>query len=435
MMTMPPDNQEPEDDELVLTPGGRRPRRQVHPVRTGEAVTVGASGTAGIVPARQRTLREGSRSLRADLALTPGGYRARGLVHRVEADHVLQVAESNFRLLHQKSRAVIEIPRGTARPGEIPGFGSGWIAYAAWTNTTGVPISSFQTAWRVPPAPATQSGQTIFLFNGIDPSDSSAAILQPVLQWGASAAGGGPYWSVASWYVLGSGEAFHTDLVQVNAGDELLGVMQLTDQATGGFSYASEFQGIPGTTLPVQDVAELVWCNETLEAYDITACSDYPDTDLTAMRNISLATGGTVPPLSWAPVDQVTDCGQHAVVASNSATAGEVDLYYRQPRSWLDLGTFAKSVQILVGVTNDGGGLVILPSGQIIHVPPHNPVFQQIAAGLMDVGRGFAVQDAVRGTSVRVLGEAIDKAGLELMAKGLEDAQQAVRKAIEQAPR
>ena len=433
-MTTPPDNQKHDDDELVLTPGGRRPRRQVHPVRTGEAVTVGVSGTAEITPARQRILREGSRSTRSDLVLTPGGYRAPGLVHRVEADHVLQVAEGNFRLVHQKSKAIIEISRGTARPGDVPGFGSGWIAYAAWANSTGVPISSFQTAWRVPPAPATQSDQKIFLFNGIDPSDPSAAILQPVLQWGASAAGGGPYWSVASWYVLGSGEAFHTDLVQVSVGDELLGVMQLTGQAAGGFSYVSEFQGIPGTTLPVQDVAELVWCNETLEAYDITACSDYPDTDLTAMRNISLATARTVPPLSWTPVNQVTDCGQHAVVASNSATAGEVDLYYQQPRSRLDLEALAKSVQVLIGVTNDGGGIVILPNGQIIHMPPHNPVFQQIAAGLMDVGRGFAVQDAVRGTSVRVFGEAIDKAALELMAKGLEDAHQAVKKAIDQTP-
>jgi hypothetical protein len=373
--------------------------------------------------------------MREDLVLTPGGYRTRELVHRLEPDHVLQVAEGAIRLLHQKSKAVIEIPRTAARPGEVPGFGSGWIAYASWTNTTGVPISSFQTAWRVPPAPASQSGQTIFLFNGIDPSDPSAAILQPVLQWGVSAAGGGPYWSVASWYVLGSGEAFHTDLVKVNVGDELLGVMTLTGQGAGGFSYTSEFQGIPGTSLPVQDVAELVWCNQTLEAYDITACSDYPDTDLTAMRNISLSTGGSSPPLSWAPVNGVTDCGQHVVVVSNSATAGEVDLYYQEPVSRFDLSALAKSVQVLIGVANDGGGIVILPNGQIIHVPPHNPVFQQIAAGLMDVGRGFAVQDAVRGTSVRVLGQTIDTASLELIAKGLEDAHQAVRKAIEQAPR
>ena len=373
--------------------------------------------------------------MRGDLVLTPGGYRTRELVHRLEPEQALQVAEGTIRLLHQKSKAVIEIPRIAARPGDVPGFGSGWVAYASWTNTTGVPVSSFKTTWRVPPAPATQSDQTIFLFNGIDPSNPSAAILQPVLQWGGSAAGGGPYWSVASWYVLGSGEAFHTDLVKVNVGDELLGVMTLTGQTAGGFSYVSEFQGIPGTSLPVQDVAELVWCNETLEAYNITACSDYPDTDLTALRSISLTTGGTSPPLSWTPVNQVTDCGQHAVVVSNSATAGEVDLYYQEPRSGFDLSDLAKSVQILIGVTNDGGGIVILPSGQIIRVPPHNPVFQEVAAGLMDVGRGFAVQDAVRGTSVRVLGQAIDTASLELIAKGLEDAHEAVKKAIDQAPR
>ena len=46
--------------------------------------------------------------------------------------------------------------------------------------------------------------------------------LVPALQWGPSAAGGGEYWSVASWYVGGtSGASFTASLVPVNAGDEL----------------------------------------------------------------------------------------------------------------------------------------------------------------------------------------------------------------------
>ena len=44
--------------------------------------------------------------------------------------------------------------------------------------------------------------RTIFLFNGIQ---NSTSIYQPVLQWGPSAAGGGNFWTVASWYVDGAG--------------------------------------------------------------------------------------------------------------------------------------------------------------------------------------------------------------------------------------
>jgi hypothetical protein len=63
--------------------------------------------------------------------------------------------------------------------------------------------------WTVPPAPATQSGQTIYLFNGMQ--DSVPMILQPVLQWGALQVGGGNSWTVASWYGADiAGSAFYT---------------------------------------------------------------------------------------------------------------------------------------------------------------------------------------------------------------------------------
>jgi len=371
--------------------------------------------------------------MRSDLVLTPGGYRHRSLVHRLEPNQAVQIVDGRARLLHQTTRAITELPIVTLQPGDVPGFGTGWITYGTWTNTTGTPISSFATRWRVPPPPKTQSSQTIFLFNGIDPANPSDAILQPVLQWGPSHAGGGSYWAVASWYVLGSGPAFYTNLVPVNPGDEVVGVMTLTAQAAGKFSYTAEFQGIAGTSLPVQSVNELVWCNETLEAYGISACSDYPDTDLTPMRGITLKTGTTIPGVNWTPVDQVIDCGQHALVPVNSGDGGEVDLYYRQPTAQFNWGNLAQFVQILFGVTNDGGGVVILPNGRIIRIPPRSPeiaLFRQIAEGLAEVGRGFAISEDVSGSADRMLANSLGTASLQLMAGGLKGASEAVMKAL-----
>ena len=100
---------------------------------------------------------------------------------------------------------------------------------AEWTNTTGHPISYFSTKWIVPPAPATDNGQLVYLFNGIQQTSSGPFILQPVLQWGVSPAGGGSYWSITNWYVNGMGGiALKGNLVQVNSGDVLRGVMTLT---------------------------------------------------------------------------------------------------------------------------------------------------------------------------------------------------------------
>ena len=227
--------------------------------------------------------------MRSDLVLTPGGYRHRSLVHRVERNQGVHITEGKARLTDLTTRTIINYPEVTIKPGDIPGFGSAWVAYAYWANTSGQPITSFRTTWQVPEPPSTDSNQIIYLFSGIDPSDPSTGILQPVLQWGRSEAGGGPYWSVASWYVAGASagsNAYYTTPVQVNPGDTLVGAMTLTNQSGGTFDYNCEFEGISGTSLPALNHPELVWCNETLEVYNVAQCSDFPN-------NPNGFTGGT----------------------------------------------------------------------------------------------------------------------------------------------
>jgi hypothetical protein len=330
--------------ETVITPGGPRSRDVVHHVQPGEAVEADATGERHIIDA----LRQTGRYAPHDMVYTPGGPRAASQVHLVEPDSTLDVSDGRLRKLEVSGQVVTDFgefitrPRITRQalrqqslePEPVPALGSGWITYASWTNSTGNPITSFSTTWTVPPDPATQSGQLIYLFNGIEDA-GFGWILQPVLQWGAGPAGGGNYWSIASWYVDGpGGSAFHSNLIRVNSGDTLTGLMTLTGQASGMFSYNCQFQGIANSGYAVNNISELVWCNETLEAYQITKCSDYPDTLNTAFRNISIQTGASTPTVTWTPTDLVTDCGQNAVVVSNSATAGEVDLYYRRSGDW-----------------------------------------------------------------------------------------------------
>jgi hypothetical protein len=272
--------------------------------------------------------------------LTPGGLRLRSRVHKIDEGTVLDGANDRLRALDvsggiladfgtlaRKDGAEPLMPGNVVHPpGRLPAMGSGWITNANWTNRTGAPLSSFATTWVVPQAPSTQSGQTVFLFNGVQ---NSTNIYQPVLQWGASAAGGGNYWAVASWYVDGqSGPTFHSNLVNVNSGDLLVGIITLTQQSGSNFSYNCQFRGIANTALPIQNVQELTWLFETLECYGITKCTDYPAAHETDMKSIDVMTGGTRPSVAWTPANAVTDCGQHTIVVSNSASTGEVDLFY-----------------------------------------------------------------------------------------------------------
>jgi hypothetical protein len=208
----------------------------------------------------------------------------------------------------------------------------GWVAFTSWSNNSGQPVSSFSTTWTVPPAPAIAGNQTIFLFNGIQ---NSTMIYQPVLQWGSSAAGGGQYWAIASWYADGqNGHVFHSDLVQVNVGTSLTGVMTLVrsyQSPTGGrlFDYHCTFTGYTHTVLDIQGVEELTWLCETLEAYGITDCSQFPYTNSTSFTAINLQTGTATPNLAWAANTPHAECGELAAVVSNAAAGGEVDIWYK----------------------------------------------------------------------------------------------------------
>jgi len=275
-----------------------------------------------------------------DLVVTPGGYRHTSHVHAIGPGHRLDLARGTIQQMDARGHLVhdfgpLQIKSGgkPLMPGNVSrhptlaaGLGEGWIAYAGWTNDTGHPVTLFSTMWKVPPAPKTNHNQVIFLFSGIQ---NSTNIYQPVLQWGPSAAGGGPYWAVASWYVDGQqGPAFHTNLVQVEPGTVLTGVMTLSGQNNNLFSYDCVFKGIADTSLPVSNIQQLTWNIETLEAYGLQQCSDYPDISSVAFYAIDLQTSAGRPVLSWTPENAITDCKQHVDIVSNANPDGEVDIYF-----------------------------------------------------------------------------------------------------------
>src|SRR5664279_10464 len=213
------------DDALVATPGGWRPGSQVHPVEPGAVI----DGSDGVV---------------RKLGPNGGVLAEYGEQPRGRAGHPLMPLHANT--------------LRTSLEGEPPGLAEGWITYADWTNSTGSPITQFTTIWEVPPDPETHSGQLLYLFNGMQNSDH---IYQPVLQWGTSRAGGGNFWSVATWYVgPPGGDAIHSEqAIRVNPGDALIGVMTLADQGPAGFSYGAGFFGIANSGYALQNVPELTY--------------------------------------------------------------------------------------------------------------------------------------------------------------------------------
>ncbi|KAJ7167019.1 hypothetical protein C8R46DRAFT_1272211 [Mycena filopes] len=278
----------------------------------------------------------------ADPVLVPGGYRANSEnIHEIPAGGSLARVGSETRILAANGSIVHVAPVGTAptKPkcksqwrSLTSRFVSGWVAFAFWHNTAGSPISSFATTWEVPPVPATNNGQTVFLFNGIEPS-AEDAILQPVLQYGPSGAGGGAFWAVASWLrYVGPLNTFHTTLVPVSAGTTLTGVMSLTNSNTNAssatFDYTSEFTNVPGTLLTITGIPELTAPVETLEAYSITAGTDYP-VGATRFANVTLrVASGVVPDVAWSLRNEDAADGVDVSVEVDGATDARVLITY-----------------------------------------------------------------------------------------------------------
>ena len=208
-----------------------------------------------------------------ELVITPGGLRPNSKVHMIKPGHKLIVKNNHIQELDSSGKFVDELGEVSRRPGDKPlvseqaaDLGSGWITRAYWDNNTGGSFSNYRTNWFVPPPPSTQSGQVIFVFNALlNPS----SILQPILQWGSAGGGGGNYWSVASWYVLSSGDAHHSPFARVNPGQNLDGVISLTSQTS--LDYNCQFQGIAQTSFNAPALNEnFTRATVALEAYGIT---------------------------------------------------------------------------------------------------------------------------------------------------------------------
>lgn len=272
-------------------------------------------------------VKRGEREVPLDFVLTPGGFRPQATAHHVPAGHHLRRRGDKVQIVHRQSRRIISRVSVAALEEPIPDIGTGWITYAWWLNDSGSPISQLSTKWSVPPAPEVQVGQTVFLFNALEDAQNDT-LVQPVLQWGISHAGGGPYWAIGNWYIDAAGHAYFSDLVQVQPGDLLTGVISLTDQNNNAFSYRSSFQGHPQINLDISGISELVWASQTLEAYRVAGRRDYPGAPVTSMSSIFVAAGGANPPVDWQIKNVINICGEYSSVINAANPGGQVDIDY-----------------------------------------------------------------------------------------------------------
>lgn len=335
-----------------------------------------------------------------DTVSTPDGPRLRSQVHIIKrGDHVALVGNHykeinpvtgevvfDFGEAHHTPASSGTLSGTTAgtvferRPvGGVPGpgyGGNGWLTEQNWTSPTGQ-IYAIATDWVVPTAPVATygAGQTLYIWYGIQET-SGVDIIQPVLQYGYSAAGGGNGWYIDNWFVFdGLPEGVGEDLVQVQPGAQLVGDVYVSSVNGGGsYNYTSTFIGFPQTTAYADNQPAQPTAVETLEVSNLPNASYFPTDVNVRMTEISGSTvenGGNFTTNfvydTYVPNGPTTNIEQ-AVLVNNASgsTQGEVDIYFHaysplyNPQWSNCLNSFswtaiAGATSYQVGVTGTGG--------------------------------------------------------------------------------
>ncbi len=215
----------------------------------------------------------------------------------------------------------------------------GWITYAdpQVMISNNKPTTYFAAEWVVPNPPLKKSGQLIYLFVGLGgahilpDSNSIAYILQPVLQWGVSPAGGGEYWAICNWLVTNHGQYFHDSLIKVNPGDRLQGIVKRLAKTDSTYVYNSSFTGY-GQGLDVQNIN--FWSMYlALETYGVRDCDENPADEKLRMFNIQMIVNDIYPPVRWQMNNIIDHCGEYTNLVHESSQNGEINIHFHKPYS------------------------------------------------------------------------------------------------------
>jgi len=171
-----------EGPDAVMTPCGSMPASHVHFVGDGSVIKLAPEGNYVYSPDDKLT------------EFVPKEKETPSWLHRVDITKPWPVALSTI----------------------TPKVAGGWIEYA-YTNTQSN-LAMCDAKWKVPGEPPVAGGQTMGLFVGIEDRNATW-ILQPVLVFGESVAGGDPDdWTGVAFAVQDS-NAYFGPVISCNVGD------------------------------------------------------------------------------------------------------------------------------------------------------------------------------------------------------------------------
>lgn len=183
---------------------------------------------------------------------------------------------------------------------------NGWNEY--YYFYPGYALDQFNGDWTVPTTPGLgYRGQLLYFFTALEPA-SQDLILQPVLWYGVSPAGGGSNWYVAVWEVHSNNAYTVSQVVQVYPGQTIHTTMV---RYPGQFWNCNMF--VNGNLVTAGNFADRDYniAFTTLEVYNVGDCYSLPYAQTTNFYNLQVhQAGGNFVTTTWVPKIEQSDCGQ-----------------------------------------------------------------------------------------------------------------------------
>jgi hypothetical protein len=156
-----------------------------------------------------------------------------------------------------------------------------WVEWASRSQPAGKWYSMLSANWKVPVPPLAfyAGNQVYFTFPGFQ--SSTPFIIQPVIQFGVSAAGGTPQtWTMASWHCNSQISCIHSSLKAILPGHDIVGAVWSQNCSGGNCTWSiSSYDATTNvqTVLNVVDTENYWWgVGGSVEVYNLTSCDQFP---------------------------------------------------------------------------------------------------------------------------------------------------------------
>lgn len=289
------------------------------------------------------------------IVYTPFGPTYESNVHHVKSGHYLDLDGDTVRLINSKTKketkeyvlnkADIFPDKLRVTQKSIDFYNSsfnidvkdGWQTWAQFSLNGIDPesILGVSANWYVPSHPINNINQLIYIFIGMGTTVNGVShIVQPVLQWGVSPAGGGPFWAMCNWYVSSNYQIFYDTLIKVEPGDLIHGEVKLESSVEDFFNYASSFT-INGFSnkLSINDLPKLLFVDFALEYYNSTACNAFLIDEKIRISNIQIKTENILSnhQYTWQVNNLNNNCNLSTEIIKQSLNNGVIHININSP--------------------------------------------------------------------------------------------------------